>query len=133
MHQVLEQIPLPSWPPGIETSGRIEPNQVGNQCVQAALWTYAVLHLSNPGYAHRTTFAGVGQAADMYAAAERNGWSTSVTPVTGSMVVFNRQVDSAGHIATVLATGPVDFEVIEQNWLNFNPALTGSGGPSTSR
>ena len=121
LHQVLEQIPVPSWPAGIQSSGRIEPDQVGNQCVQAALWTYAVLHLSDPGYAHPPTFAGVGQAADMYAAAQKNGWSTSATPVTGSMVVFNRQVDSAGHIATVLATGSTDFEVIEQNWLNFEP------------
>ena len=128
LHQVLEQIPVPSWPAGIQTSGRIEPDQVGNQCVQAALWTYAVLHLSDPSYANPPTFAGVGQAADMYAAAQKNGWSTSATPVTGSMVVFNRQVDSAGHIATVLATGSTDFEVVEQNWLNFEPDLTGEWG-----
>ena len=127
-HQVLEPIPVPTWPAGIQTSGRIEPDQIGNQCVQAALWTYAVLHLSDPSYAHPPTFAGVGQAADMYAAAQRSGWSTSATPVTGSMVVFNRQVDSAGHIATVLATGSTDFEVIEQNWLNFDPDLTGQWG-----
>lgn len=128
LHQVLEQIPVPMWPAGIQTSGRIEPDQIGNQCVQAALWTYAVLHLSDPGYADPPTFAGVGEAADMYAAAQRNGWATSATPATGSMVVFNRQVDSAGHIATVLATGPADFEVIEQNWLNFDPDLTGQWG-----
>jgi hypothetical protein len=127
-HQVLEQIPVPTWPPGIQTSGRIEPNQVGNQCVQAALWTYAVLHLSDPGYADPPTFAGVAQAADMYAAAQTHGWNTATSPVTGSMVVFNRQVDSAGHIATVLATGPQDFEVIEQNWLNFDADQSGEWG-----
>lgn len=128
LHQVLEAIPVPNWPPGIQTSGRIQPDQAGNQCVQAALWTFAVLHLSDPGYANPPTFAGVAQAADMFAAAQARGWTTATDPVTGSMVVFNRQVDSAGHIATVLAAGPHDLEVVEQNWLNFDADQTGQWG-----
>ena len=128
MHQILRQIPVPNWPAGIQASGRIQPDQAGNQCVQAALWTYAVLHASDPGYANPPTFAGVAQAADMFAAAQSGHWTTATTPVTGSMVVFNRQVDSAGHIATVVATGPNDFEIVEQNWLNFDADQTGQWG-----
>jgi CHAP domain len=64
-----------------------------------------------------------GNAIDLYGAAVAERFTVSRQPVTGAMVVYGASYRPFGHIATVVAVHQDRYEVIEQNFLDFNPNL----------
>ena len=64
-----------------------------------------------------------GNAIDLLGVAQAEGFQVSSQPVVGAMVVYGSSYGLFGHIATVRAVQADRYEVIEQNFLDFNPNL----------
>src|SRR5258707_5734880 len=60
---------------------------------------------------------------DLFGVARAQGFQLSSQPAPGEMVVYGSSYGIFGHIATVVAVEPDRYEVIEQNFLDFNPNL----------
>jgi hypothetical protein len=117
----VQRITTPQWPPDL--AAHMSPSAVTNQCVAGALATWALMHPGDPRWNHpRPLF---GNAIDMYGSAVALGFQVSNQPVAGAMVVYNGSYGIFGHIGTVRAVQGDRYEVIEQNFLDFNPALEG--------
>jgi hypothetical protein len=66
-----------------------------------------------------------GNAIDLYGVAQAQGFAVSGQPAPGAMVVYGSSYGLFGHIATVIAVEPGRYEVIEQNFLDFDADLEG--------
>lgn len=62
-------------------------------------------------------------AIDLFGIARTQGFQVSGQPASGEMVVCGGSFGVFRHIATVVAVGPGRYEVIEQNFRDFNPNL----------
>ncbi len=60
---------------------------------------------------------------DLFGVARAQGFQLGGQPAPGEMVVYGSQYGIFGHIATVVAVEPGRYEVVEQNFLDFNPNL----------
>jgi hypothetical protein len=123
----LSTIPPIAWPAGAQ--GHANPNAVTNQCVAGALWTWGVMHLSDPRWSPPPPLAEP-MAWQEFGAAQEEGFQTTGPdqPVVGSMVVYASGWDGsgAGHIATVIAVSGTKFEVVEQNVVATSESLAGA-------
>src|SRR5262249_49497871 len=72
-----------------------------------------------------------GNAIDLFRVARAQGFQVSGQPAPGEMVVYGRSYEVFGHVATVVAVEPGRYEVIEQNFLDFNPTWSCTGRRST--
>jgi len=99
----------------------MSPSAVTNQCVANALATWALMHAGDPRWNHPPPL--VGNAIDLHGVAAAEGFQVSGQPAPGEMVVCGSSYGVFGHIATVVAVAPGRYEVIEQNFLDFNPSL----------
>jgi len=115
----VQRIATPQWP--ADLADHMSPSAVTNQCVAGALATWALMHPGDPRWNHpRPLF---GNAIDLYGVAAAQGFQVSSQPVAGAMVVYGGAYGVFGHIGTVRAVQGDRYEVIEQNFLDFNPAL----------
>ncbi|MFZ0218052.1 MAG: lytic murein transglycosylase [Candidatus Dormiibacterota bacterium] len=141
----ITQIPLPAWPAG--APAHVNPATISNQCVAGALWTWGVMHASDPRWS-RPPAIPAADAYQMYGQAQAEGFQVNppTQPVAGSMVVYNAgwggPGDGAGHVATVIGVQGAKFEVIEQNviassfsyepyWNRFDVRIDQAGSPGT--
>ena len=62
-------------------------------------------------------------AIDLVAVARAEGFRVSGQPAPDQMVVFGSAYGAFGHIATLRAVQGDRYEVIEQNFVDFNPNL----------
>ncbi len=115
----VQRISTPQWP--ADLASHMSPSAVTNQCVAGALATWALMHAGDPRWNHPGPL--VGNAIDLYRVAVAQGFQVSRQPVAGSMVVYGPSYGIFGHIATVRAVDANRYEVIEQNFLDFNPSL----------
>ncbi|HXM56177.1 MAG TPA: lytic murein transglycosylase [Candidatus Dormibacteraeota bacterium] len=115
----VQRIATPQWP--ADLPAHMSPSAVTNQCVAGALATWALMHTGDPRWNHPRPL--LGNAIDLYAAAAAQGFQVSSQPVAGAMVVYGSTYGIFGHIATVRAVQGDRYEVIEQNFLDFNPSL----------
>ena len=115
----VQRVPTPAWP--AELAAHMSPSAVTNQCVAGALATWALMHVGDPRWNHPPPL--MANAIDLYGVAAAHGFVVSRQPVVGSMVVYGGAYGLFGHIATVVAVEPDRYEVIEQNFLDFNPDL----------
>jgi hypothetical protein len=115
----VQRIATPQWP--ADLAAHMSPPAVTNQCVAGALATWALMHPGDPRWNHPRPL--VGNAIDLYDAAVAQGFQVSSQPVAGAMVVYGSQYGLFGHIGTVRAVQADRYEVVEQNFLDFNPAL----------
>lgn len=117
-------IPPIAWPAG--AAAHANPNAITNQCVAGALWTWGVMHLSDPRWNPPPPLAEP-MAWQEFGAAQQEGFQTTGPdqPVVGSMVVYASGWggSGAGHIATVIAVSGSRFEVVEQNVLAVSDSL----------
>jgi len=125
---VVTPVPAPGWVQRIATlrwpsdlAAHMSPSAVTNQCVAGALATWAVAHPGDPRWNHPAPL--IGNAIDLYGVAVTDRFAVSRLPVAGSMVVYGASYGVFGHIATVVAVQQDRYEVIEQNFLDFNPNL----------
>ena len=115
----VQRIPTPAWP--ADLAAHMSPSAVTNQCVAGALATWALRHVGDPRWNHPPPL--VGNAIDLFGVARAEGFQVSRQPVVGSMVVYGSSYGVFGHIASVVAVQPDRYEVVEQNFLDFNPNL----------
>jgi hypothetical protein len=115
----VQRVATPQWPSDLPA--HMSPSAVSNQCVAGALATWALMHPGDPHWNRPRPV--MGNAIDMYAAAVAQGFQVSRQPVAGAMVVYGGSYGIFGHIATVRAVQGDRYEVIEQNFLDFNPNL----------
>jgi hypothetical protein len=117
----VQRIATPQWP--ADLAAHMSPSAVTNQCVAGALATWALMHPGDPRWNRpRPLF---GNAIDLLGVASAQGFQVSSQPVPGAMVVYGSAYGVFGHIGTVRAVQGDRYEVIEQNFLDFNPALEG--------
>ncbi len=64
-----------------------------------------------------------GNAIDLYGVALAEGFQLDNHPTPGAMVVFGSAYGIFGHIGTVRAVQGDRYEVVEQNFLDFDPNL----------
>jgi len=115
----VQRVSTPQWP--ADLAAHMSPSGVTNQCVAGALATWALMHPGDPRWNHpRPLF---GNAIDLYGVAVAQGFQVSRQPVAGAMVIYGSSYGIFGHIATVRAVEGDRYEVIEQNFLDFNPNL----------
>jgi hypothetical protein len=67
--------------------------------------------------------AAVRQRDRLYGVAAREGFQVDNHPTPGAMVVYGGVYGVFGHIGTVRAIQGDRYEVVEQNFLDFNPNL----------
>jgi surface antigen len=115
----VQRISTPQWP--ADLAAHMNPSGVTNQCVAGALATWAVAHTGDPRWNHPPPLAG--NAIDLYSVAVAEHFRVSGQPAAGSMAVYGGSYGLFGHIATVVAVQQDRYEVIEQNFLDFNPSL----------
>jgi CHAP domain len=115
----LQRIATPAWP--ADLAAHMNPSAVRNQCVAGALATWALMHLGDPRWNHPPPL--IGNAIDLYGVAAAEGFQVSRQPVAGAMVVYGSSYGLFGHIATVRAVQADRYEVVEQNFLDFSPAI----------
>ena len=117
-------IPPIAWPAG--AAAHANPDQITNQCVAGALWTWGVMHVSDPRWSPPPALAEP-LAWQELGAAQEEGFQTTGPgqPVVGSMVVYASGWggSDAGHIATVIAVSGSRFEVVEQNVVAVSDSL----------
>jgi surface antigen len=99
----------------------MNPPGVTNQCVAGALATWAMMHPADPRWNHPPAL--FGNAIDLVGVARAEGFQLDNHPTPGAMVVFGSAYGVFGHIATVRAVQGDRYEVVEQNFLDFNPQL----------
>jgi Transglycosylase SLT domain/CHAP domain len=117
----VQRIATPQWP--ADLAAHMSPSAITNQCVAGALATWALMHPGDPRWNHpRPLF---GNAIDLLGVASAQGFQVSSQPVPGAMVVYGGAYGVFGHIGTVRAVQGDRYEVIEQNFLDFNPNLEG--------
>jgi hypothetical protein len=117
----VQRIATPQWP--ADLPAHMSPSAVTNQCVAGALATWALMHPGDPRWNQpRPLF---GNAIDLLGVASAQGFQVSSQPVPGAMVVYGGAYGVFGHIGTVRAVQGDRYEVIEQNFLDFNPNLEG--------
>jgi hypothetical protein len=117
----VQRIATPQWP--ADLGAHMSPPAVTNQCVAGALATWALMHQGDTRWNHpRPLF---GNAIDLLGVATARGFRVSAQPVPGAMVVYGGAYGVFGHIGTVRAVQGDRYEVIEQNFLDFNPNLEG--------
>jgi hypothetical protein len=115
----IQRVPTPQWP--ADLAAHMSPPAVTNQCVAGALATWALMHAGDPRWNHPAPLAG--NAIDLYGVASAEGFQLSRQPVAGAMVVYGGSYGLFGHIGTVRAVQGDRYEVIEQNFLDFSPAV----------
>jgi hypothetical protein len=115
----VQRIPTPTWPSDL--AAHMSPSAITNQCVAGALATWALMHPGDPRWNGPRPL--LGNAIDLYGSAVAQGFQVSRTPVAGAMVIYGSSYGIFGHIATVRAVQPDRYEVVEQNFLDFNPNL----------
>jgi hypothetical protein len=115
----VQRIATPQWP--ADLAAHMSPPEATNQCVAGALATWALMHPGDPRWNHPPPL--FGNAIDLFAVARAQGFQVSSQPVAGAMVVYGSSYGIAGHIATVRAFQGDRYEVVEQNFLDFNPNL----------
>ncbi len=115
----VQRIPTPAWP--ADLAAHMNPSGVTNQCVAGALATWAMMHAGDPRWNRPPPL--FGNAIDLIGVARAECFQLSGLPAPGEMVVYGSSYGLFGHIATVLAVEPDRYEVIEQNFLDFNPNL----------
>ena len=115
----MQRIATPARP--ADLAAHMSPAAVTNQCVAGALATWGVMHLGDPRWNHPPAL--VGNAIDLYGVARAEGFVVSSQPAPGEMVVYGGSYGIFGHIATVVAVEPGRYEVIEQNFLDFDANL----------
>jgi surface antigen len=115
----VQRIATPRWP--ADLAAHMSPSGVTNQCVAGALATWAVAHTDDPHWNHPPPLTG--NAIDLYGVAVSERFVVSRQPAAGSMVVYGASYGMFGHIATVVAVRQDRYEVVEQNFLDFNPNL----------
>jgi surface antigen len=77
----------------------------------------------NEGSQSPCTASNVGNAIDLFAVARAEGFQLDNRPTPGAMVVYGSTYRVFGHIATVRAVQGDRSEVVEQNFLDFDPNL----------
>jgi hypothetical protein len=115
----VQRIATPQWP--TDLAAHMSPSAVTNQCVAGALATWALMHPGDPRWNQPRPLSG--NAIDLYDAAVAQGFEVSSQPVAGAMVVYGSTYGVFGHIGTVRAVQGDRYEVVEQNFLDFDPAL----------
>ena len=107
----------------------MSPSGVTNQCVAGALATWALMHTGDPRWNHPPPL--FGNAIDIFGVAQAHGFQVSGQPAPGEMVVYGSSYGVFGHIGSVVAVEPGRYEVIEQNFMDFNPTWRRTGRRST--
>jgi surface antigen len=79
------------------------------------------MHPTDPRWNHPPPL--FGNAIDLYGVAAREGFQVDNHPTPGAMVVYGGVYGVFGHIGTVRAIQGDRYEVVEQNFLDFNPNL----------
>jgi hypothetical protein len=115
----VQRIPTPAWP--ADLASHMSPSAVTNQCVAGALATWALMHVGDARWNHPPPL--FGNAIDIFGFAQAHGFAVSGQPAPGEMVVYGSSYGPFGHIGTVVAVEPGRYEVVEQNFLGFNPNL----------
>ena len=115
----VQRIPTPAWP--ADLAAHMSPSAVTNQCVAGALATWALMHVGDPRWNHPPPL--FGNAIDLFGVARAQGFVVSSQPAPGEMVVYGSSYGVFGHIATVVAVEPGRYEVVEQNFLDFDANL----------
>jgi hypothetical protein len=115
----VQRVATPQWP--ADLPAHMSPSAVTNQCVAGALATWALMHVGDPLWNHPPPL--FGNAIDIVGSARAQGFQVSSQPTPGAMVVYGSSYGIFGHIATVRAVQGDRYEVIEQNFLDFSPAL----------
>jgi hypothetical protein len=115
----VQRIATPQWP--ADLASHMSPSSVTNQCVAGALATWALMHPGDARWNHPPPLGG--NAIDLLGVAQAEGFQVSSQPVAGAMVVYGSTYGPFGHVATVRAVQPDRYEVIEQNFLDFDPNL----------
>ena len=64
-----------------------------------------------------------GNAIDLFGVARAEGFQLDNHPTPGAMVVYGGAYGVFGHIATVRAVQGDRYEVVEQNFIDFDPDL----------
>jgi hypothetical protein len=115
----VQRIAVPQWP--ADLAAHMSPPGVTNQCVAGALATWALMHPADPRWNHPPPL--FGNAIDLFGVARAEGFQLDSHPTPGAMVVYGSAYGVFGHIATVRAVEGDRYEVVEQNFLDFNPNL----------
>lgn len=115
----VERIAVPQWPSDL--AAHMSPSAVSNQCVAGALATWAMMHPADPRWNHPPAL--FGNAIDLVGVAQAEGFQLDNHPTPGAMVVFGSAYGVFGHIGTVRAVQGDRYEVVEQNFIDFNPNL----------
>ena len=115
----VQRIATPQWPSDL--AAHMSPSTVTNQCVAGALATWALMHPGDPRWNHPPPL--FGNAIDLYGVAVAEGFQVDNHPTPGAMVVYGSAYGVFGHIATVRALQSDRYEVVEQNFLDFNAQL----------
>jgi hypothetical protein len=115
----VQRIAVPQWP--ADLAAHMSPPAVTNQCVAGALATWAMMHPGDPRWNHPPAL--FGNAIDLVGVARAEGFQLDAHPTPGAMVVYGRTYGVFGHIATVRAVQGDRYEVVEQNFLDFNAQL----------
>jgi hypothetical protein len=115
----VQPIATPQWP--ADLAAHMNPSAVTNQCVAGALATWAMMHPADPRWNHPPPL--FGNAIDLVGVAQAEGFQLDAHPTPGAMVVFGSAYGVFGHIGTVRAVQGYRYEVVEQNFLDFNPNL----------
>jgi len=117
----VQRIATPRWP--ADLAAHMGPPAVTNQCVAGALAMWALMHSGDPRWDYPRPLDG--NAIDLFGAAKARGFQVSSRPAPGAMVVYGSAYGPFGHIATVRAVEGDRYEVVEQNFLDFDPNLEG--------
>jgi surface antigen len=120
----VQRIATPAWPSDL--AAHMSPSAVTNQRVAGAFATWALMHVGDPRWDHPPPL--FGNAIDLFGVARAQGFQVSRQPMVGSMVVYCSAYGHFGHFATVVAVEPGRCEVVEQNFLDFNPNLESHWG-----
>jgi surface antigen len=127
--EVVLPVPNVGWQQAIKTPNfpaqvMNDPQYDTNQCVGGAYSTWYMMHKGD-GRWNSLPYV-FGNANQQYSAAASTGWQVSNSPSVGAMVSFS--IGEFGHIATVRAIDGGKVEIIEQNWVVFNPNLLAGYG-----
>ncbi|TMC04483.1 MAG: CHAP domain-containing protein [Chloroflexi bacterium] len=115
----VRRIATPRWP--ADLAAHMSPSGVTHQCVAGALATWALMHPADPRWDHPPPL--FGNAIDLFGVARAEGFQLDSHPTPGAMVVYGRAYGVFGHIGTVRAVQGNRYEVVEQNFLEFDPQL----------